>query len=73
MQVTLAYFLTHSSKEGKEQESIQSRLTRDTTWESDKNTINHHKQDRQEVSPFPAGDHKDAMKRQENKTNTKHK
>ena len=73
MQVILAYFLTLFSKEGKDQESIQSRMTRDTTWESDKNTINHHKQECQEVSPFPAGDHKDAMNRQENKTNTKHK
>ena len=33
-------------------------LTHDTTWESDKNKIKHHKQ---EVSPFPAGDHKAAM------------
>ena len=33
-------------------------LTQDTVWESDKNTRKHHIQDSQEVSPFPAGDHK---------------
>ena len=37
-------------------------LTQDTTWERDKDTIKHHKQ---EVSPFPAGDHKAAMNRRE--------
>ena len=37
-------------------------LTQNTTWESDKNTIKHHKQ---ELSPFPAGDHKAAMNRRE--------
>ena len=47
-------------------------LTKDTTWKSDKNTIKRHIQERQEVSPFPAGDHKAAMNRQ-NITNTKHK
>ena len=48
-------------------------LTQDTTPESDKNTIKHHTQESQEVSPFPAGDHKAAMNRQESITNTKHK
>ena len=38
-------------------------LTQDTTWESDKNTIKHHIQESQEVSPFSAGDHKAAMNR----------
>ena len=37
-------------------------LTRDITWESDKNTIKHHIQ---EVSSFPAGDHNATMNRQE--------
>ena len=32
-------------------------LTQDTIWESDKHTRKHHKQENQEVSPFPAGDH----------------
>ena len=50
-----------------------SHLTQDTTWESDKNTRKHHIQEGQEVSPFPAGDHKAAMNRQESMTNTKRK
>ena len=47
-----------SKKEGKDQESIQSSTTPDTgyQWESDELTIRHHKRERQEVSPFPAGD-----------------
>ena len=48
-------------------------LTQDTTWESDKgdkNTIKHHTQESQEVSPFPAGDQKATMNRQESTTNT---
>ena len=48
-------------------------LTQDTTWESDKNKIKHHTQESQAVSPIPAGDHKAAMNRQENMTNTKNK
>ena len=31
-------------------------LTQDTTQESDKNTVKHHTQQSQEVSPFPAGE-----------------
>ena len=41
-------------------------LIQDTTWESDKNTIKRHLQESQESSPFPAGDHKATMNRQEN-------
>ena len=48
-------------------------LDQNTTWESDKNTIKHHIQESQEVSPFPAGDHKAAMNRRENMTYMKHK
>ena len=47
-------------------------LTQDTSWESDKNTINITNKS-QEASPFPAGDHKAAMNRCESMTNTKHK
>ena len=47
-------------------------LTQDTTWESDKNTINITNKS-SEASPFPAGDHKAAMNRCESMTNTKHK
>ena len=62
-------------EEGKDHESIQSstHLTQDTIWESDKNTRKHHIQESQEVSPFPAGDHKTAMNRQDSTTGTKHK
>ena len=35
-------------------------LTQDTTWESNKNTINITNRS-QEISPFPAGDHKAAQ------------
>ena len=47
-------------------------LTENTTWESNKNTINIINKS-QEVSPFPAGDHKAAMNRQESMRNTRHK
>ena len=46
-------------------------LTQDTTLESNKYTIKHHAQESQEVSPFPAGDHKATINRQENTKNTK--
>ena len=48
-------------------------LTQDTTQESDKNTIKHYTQESQLVTPFPEGDHKAAMNRQESMTNTKRK
>ena len=50
---------TQSKKESKYQESIKSSTTPEAgyQWESDNVTIRHHKQS-QEVSPFPAGDHK---------------
>ena len=48
-------------------------LTQDSTWESDNNTSKPHVQASQEVSPFPAGDHRTAMHRHESKTNTNHK
>ena len=49
--------------------------TQDTTWESNKNTINITNKS-QEVSPFSAGDHKAAMNRRKSmriKTHKKHK
>ena len=42
-----------------------SHLNQDTTWESDKNARKHQIQESQEVSAFPAGDHKAAINRQE--------
>ena len=44
--------------------------TQDTTWESNKNTMNITNKS-QEVSPFPAGEHKVAMKRQKSMQNTR--
>ena len=48
-----------SNKDGKDQESLQSSTTPDPgyQWENDNVTTRHHKRE-QEVSPFPAGDHK---------------
>ena len=39
------------------------QLTRNNIWESGKNTSKHNTQESQEVSPFPAGDHKAARNR----------
>ena len=49
-------------------------LTQDTIWESVTNTRKHHIQERQEVSPFPAGDHKAASNKHDSLTqNTNNK
>ena len=48
-------------------------LTQGITWVSDKNIRKNPIQESQDVSPFPAGDHKTAMNREESMTNTKHK
>ena len=47
-------------------------LTQDTTWESNKNTMNITNKC-QGVSPFPAGDYKAAMNRRKNIRNTRYK
>ena len=47
-------------------------LTQDTIWESDENTRKYHKLESQEVSPFPAGDHKAARNRQDSMTRNIH-
>ena len=44
-------------------------LSRDTKWEGNTITINITNKS-QEVSPFPAGEHKAAMKRRESMANT---
>ena len=49
-------------KEGKDQESIQTTPDSGYQWESDNVTIRHHKRE-QEVSRFPAGDHKASTNR----------
>ena len=48
-------------------------MTQDTTGERDETTRQYHIQESQEASPFPAGDHKAAMNRQESMTDTKQK
>ena len=40
-------------------------LTLNTLWENDKNTRIHTEQEREEVSPFPAGEHQAARNRQD--------
>ena len=63
------------SKKGcKDRESIQSSTTPDPEyqWESNKLTVGHHKRERQEVSPFPAGDHKAHINRRSQR-HSKHK
>ena len=42
--------------------------TKGTIWKSDKNTRRCNKQESHEVSPFPTGDHKAAMNRQDSMT-----
>ena len=44
------------------------QVTRDTIWESDKNTRKHHTQENRGISPFQAGDHKAARNRQDSIT-----
>ena len=64
----------HQSKQGcKDQESIQSSTTPDPgyQWESDKLTVDTTNES-QEVSPFPAGDHKAHINRRaQNIANTR--
>ena len=48
-------------------------LTQDTIWESDKNTRKNHTQEKQEVSPFPAGDHEDSRNKQDSMKDMKQK
>ena len=63
------------SKEGKDQESIQSSTTPDPGHHMGKWQKHNHTQESQEVHPFPASDHKDVRNRQNRliKTNVKHK
>ena len=61
----------HSKKEEKDQESIQSRTTPDSgyQWEIKKNSQLDITNESQEVSPFPAGDHKASINRRARKHN----
>ena len=49
--------MTESKKAGKDKESIQSSATQDTTLEYAKTQLNITNES-QEVSPLPAGDHR---------------
>ena len=46
-------------------------MTRNTIWESDKNTRKHGKQESQEVSSFPGGEHKASSNRHDSITKIK--
>ena len=63
----LTSFLFKVKKKGKIRNRYNQvpHLTQDTIWESDKDTRKHHTRESQEVSPFPAGDHKAARNRQD--------
>ena len=69
---------THKSLKVRKKAKIRNRYnqvphrTQYTTWESDNNTRKHNTQESQEISPFPAGDHKAAMNRQDSMKDTKH-
>ena len=66
----IVYFISltkvHLPNKVKKKAKIRNRynqaphLTQDTTWERNNNTIKHHIQERQEVSPCPEGNHKAA-------------
>ena len=61
-----------SNKGGKDQEWIQSSTTPDPGYQNGNVTITQFNitNESQEVSPFPAGDHKAAMIRRQSMTNT---
>ena len=63
------YKVRKSAKIGERYNQVP-HLTQDTTWESNKNTINITIKS-QEASPFPAGDHKAAVSRRESMRNTR--
>ena len=64
------YFISKAKKKARiRSDTIKyPHFTRDPIWESDKNSRRHYTQEIQEVSRFPAGDHKAARKRQDAKT-----
>ena len=70
---TLLYPLITCKNEGKDQESIHSSIRPGPGYHKKKPTIKHHKQESQEVIPFPAGDHKATINRQEQMINRNHK
>ena len=75
--LTIIYFiLNHASQRKEEGKDNQvPHLTRGTIWESDTNSRKHHSRESQEISPFPAGDHKAIRNGQDSiiKATVKHK
>ena len=59
------WLLNKMKAEIRNQYNQVSHLTLDTIWECDKNTKKYHTQENQDVSPFPAGDHKAARNRED--------
>ena len=79
VQTRQGFVVNQSKKRCKDQESIQSSTTPDPgyQWESEKLTVDTTNES-QEVSPFPAGDHKAHINRRaqshsKHKTEQKHK
>ena len=70
---TVKNSLKQSKYGSKDQETIQSSTTSDTGHYNGKLTIKHNIQESQAASPFPAGELKAAINRQESMKNTKHK
>ena len=65
--------INESKKGGNYHKSIQSSTTPDLGYHMGKWPKHKRHKQSQEVSPFPAGDHKAAMNRRESMTNTRHK
>ena len=61
-----------AAKNRKRYNQVPHLTGQDTTWERNKNTINITNKS-QEVSRFPAGDHKAPMNRRDSMRNTRHK
>ena len=68
---TLLFKVRKAAKIWKQYNQVP-HLTQDTTWESNKNTINITNKS-QEVSPFPADDRMAAMNRRKSMRNIRHK
>ena len=68
----VSYYKVRKTAKIRKRYNQVSHLSQDTTWESNKNTINITNKS-QEVSTFPAGGHKAAMNRRKSMRNTRSK
>ena len=59
----LTFFKVRKNVQIRSRYNQVSHLTKETVWESDKNTRKYHIQESQEVSPFPTDDLKAARNR----------